>query len=125
MSTQATEDAADLLRNAVETLESPKGSVAAGVRMLRRAAMLLDEREIRTWCEIQLGNSMYTRPLQNLIKTWEAVEEKKNDPTAKKELDEAYAAVAKAGVRLGQDITDEELSIKWAKSSGGLTNIGF
>jgi DNA uptake protein ComE-like DNA-binding protein len=125
MATKATQDATELLQHAVETLESPKGSVAAGVRMLRRAAMLLSEREIRTWCEIQLGNAMYTRPLQTLMEKWDAAADKKNDAAAKKELDEAYAAVAKAGITLGQDITDEELSIKWGKSSGGLANIGF
>lgn len=124
MTTKATQDAADLLRDAVEALESPKGSVAAGVRMLRRAAMLLNEREIRVWCEIQLGNAQYTTPLEDLIEKWQAAQDATNDKAAQDALKEARAAVKAAGIDLGRDITNEELTLKSTKSGGGFANVG-
>jgi hypothetical protein len=125
MPTKATQDAANLLRDAVETLESPKGSVAAGVRMLRRAAMILSEREVRVWCEVQLGNAQYTASLENLIAKWDAAHDTQGDDKAQEALTAAYAAVKAAGVELGRDVTDEELQLKYRKSSGGFANIGF
>jgi DNA uptake protein ComE-like DNA-binding protein len=125
MTTKATDDAAGLLRETVEMLESPKGSVAAAVRMLRRAAMLLREDEIRRWCEIQLGNAIYTAPLLNLLNKFEASSANKKNGEASEALEDAYAQVAAAGINLGKDITQEELSLKYSESGGRFANIGF
>jgi hypothetical protein len=63
MSYTITTQAGEILGDSLKELESPKGSVLAGVQKLHRAASMLDEDDIRVWCEIQLGNDKYTIPL--------------------------------------------------------------
>ncbi len=53
----------------MKELESPKGSVLAGVQKLSRAARLLADDDIVLWCEIQLGNSKYTAPLKEAVES--------------------------------------------------------
>ena len=60
----ATEQAEELLRESLKALEDPKGSVLVGVQKLLRSATLLDDSEVRVWCEIQLGNHRYVGALK-------------------------------------------------------------
>src|SRR5437870_2622346 len=67
--TTITAEAQLLLKDALKELEAPKGSVQAGVQKLLRAARMLGDEDVATWCEIQLGNAKYVAPLANAVKS--------------------------------------------------------
>jgi DNA uptake protein ComE-like DNA-binding protein len=125
MPTKATAEAIQLLKETLNELDKPKGSVAAAVRMLRRAASAVGETDVQTWCDFQLGESRYTWPLSRLVK---AVETNQATPSAanQKTLEEARVAVREAGIDLtGRHITDEEFNVKWNLSGGGFASVDF
>jgi hypothetical protein len=65
MATKATREAQDLLQRSLKELESPKGSVTTAVRMLLRAAVIIGDSNVEIWCNIQMGDTLYTYPLNN------------------------------------------------------------
>jgi DNA uptake protein ComE-like DNA-binding protein len=125
VTTKATQEAAELLKQVLKETESAKGSVASAVRMLLRAAKILSDHDTQIWCEIQLGDQRYTGPLQDMLEKWTASEEAPQDAELKKKFTEALDAVARAGVKLREHVTAEELNVKLVKSGGGFVNIGF
>lgn len=66
----AIKQAEELLRESLKELESVKGSILTGVQKLLRAARMLGEDDIATWCEIQLGNSKFTTALSRAVENW-------------------------------------------------------
>jgi hypothetical protein len=64
LNAKITEEAKNILKESLKELESPKGSVLSGVQKLSRAANILAAEDVYIWCEIQLGNSKYTGPLE-------------------------------------------------------------
>jgi hypothetical protein len=79
MSTKATQEAVVLLADVLSELEKPKGSVAAAVRMLRRAASIVGENDVLMWCDVQVGEPKYTSPLRKLVKTLQAKHDDKSE----------------------------------------------
>ena len=61
-------EALKIVEEGLKELESTKGSVTVGVQKLSRAAKLLDNEEVWTWCQVQLGNTKYTNALGKLCK---------------------------------------------------------
>lgn len=125
MTTKATQDAQELLRQALRDLESSKGSVASAVRMLLRAATILGDHRVQTWCEIQLGEPRYTAPLGELVKALLAQAEKPKDGKAQAAVKAALDKATKVGLDATDHLTVEELKIKANESGGGYANVGF
>ena len=125
MNTKATEEAEALLKQTLRELETPKGSVSAAIRRLLRAATILADREAQTWCHIQLAEPKYVGVLSVLLAKFIASEEDPNNASAKKALDAAYGDVKAAGIKLGRDVTNEELTLKSTPAGGGFANIEF
>ena len=124
MTTKATQDAQDLLRQVLRDLESPKGSVASAVRMLLRASTILSDQRTQTWCEIQLGEPRYTEPLGSLINALVEAREKPNDAKARAAVKSAMNKAAEAGLDRTDHLAIEELNVKANQSGGGYANIG-
>ena len=59
-------EAKTTLQSALKELEATKGSVTAGIQLLKRAATMLKEVDVSIWCEVQLGNEKYTKPLYKI-----------------------------------------------------------
>lgn len=152
MSTTATRQAEDILKEALEELESPKGRVQIGVQKLLRAARVLGDEDVVIWCEIQLGNTNFTLPLEEatkdlriefvaLSKELEQLPAEKKSTKgqasskrpskkaeeAQKEFEAAEAAIKKLdGLGLKESIhySQEERRFKTDKAGGGYQNIG-
>ena len=60
-------EALKIVEEGLKELESAKGSVAVGVQKLSRAAKLIDEESIYAWAELQLGNPIYKKPVQEIL----------------------------------------------------------
>lgn len=116
--------AANLLQEALRELESSKGSVRPGVQKLYRAATLLDDEDVRIWCEIQLGHFRYTGPLEDYTENLLAYikSKTKKDEQA---LEEATKQLHDLGLKPGVHYSGEELKLKANKAGGGYVDIGF
>jgi len=118
--------ALQLLEACLEELESSKGSVSAAVHQLYRAASLLEERDTRIWCEIQLGHYEYTLPLQRLVKAlYKRQVEGSKSKKVQQEIDDAIREVRKVGLKPDEHFSTEEINVKINKSGGGYVDIGF
>ena len=139
MSYTITRQAGEILGDSLKELESPKGSVLAGVQKLHRAASMLDEDDIRIWCEIQLGNDNYTIPLSGYCDVINsALEDYAGRQSGKKrsarkgldeekitqQLLEKMQALEELGLKQETHYSHEEVLIKSRKSGGGYQNIG-
>lgn len=71
-------EALKIVEEGLKELESTKGSVTVGVQKLSRAAKLLDNEEVWTLCQVQLGNTKYTNALGKLCKKLSTEYEKEN-----------------------------------------------
>jgi DNA uptake protein ComE-like DNA-binding protein len=124
MTTRATQEAVNLLGDVLSELEKPKGSVAAAVRMLRRASSIVAENDVLIWCDVQMGEAKYTTPLRKLVEALDAKQKAPSDKT-EKAFNQAYASVEATGIKLGRHIANEEISLKYTDSGGGFASIGF
>ncbi len=124
MLTSPTRQAANLLQEALKELEASKGSVRTGVQRLYRAATLLDDEEVRVWCEIQLGHFRYTGPLEDYTEKLLAYLESKTKKN-KQALDEAIKQLHDLGLKRSAHYPTEELGVKANKAGGGYVDIGF
>lgn len=112
----------EIIEELLSDIENPKSSLLNCINKLNRAAKLLDERDILIWTEIQLGNSIYTSPLINLIK---AHLDKSNVKESEKKFEKYKTEIEELGIELGKTIENDELSAKSAESGGGFNNIGW
>ncbi|BDZ71129.1 ComEA family DNA-binding protein [Methanobacterium petrolearium] len=130
MTSKATEEAKDILKEALNELESNKGSVLTGIQKLSRASDILNENDIFIWCEIQLGNPKFTEPLKKMISTLFAMQTEKEErgEHSKETLEDFNNSVKKLkklNLKREMHFTDEELNVKSYESTGGYSNIGF
>lgn len=117
-------EALRLLDETLKELESPKGSVIAGIQKLSRSSSLLSNTDIQAWCAVQLGERRYVLALQKLITALST----KDDPNSAKRNKAIAEALKELDVlKLKHEVhySDEELNIKAAESGGGYINIGF
>lgn len=119
-------EALRLLEEALKELDSQKGSVLTAIQKISRASSLLENKNIVTWCEVQLGNIIYTRPLKEymdlLIK---ANTNTDNSKELKKKISTTRENLDKLGITKEIYSNLEELAIKYQESGGGYNNIGF
>ena len=121
MSDKKTE-AIKLLNDSLDELESAKGSVTVAVQKLSRASLLLDEKKIYVWSEIQLGNQKYVFYVKELLILINKEYEKKQKPVS------LTSSVFKAKIQELKDreidtdfiFTSQFVSIKSLTSTGGL-----
>ena len=116
-------EALKLVQDALEQLESPKGSVLVAVQKLLRSSTLLGKEDISTWCQVQLGEPKYTEPLKKLLDAASSA----GTPVSKgaqAKIDAALKEVNALGLK-DMHYTLEELNVKVAGSGGGYISIGF
>jgi len=119
-------EALRLLEEALKELESQKGSVLTAIQKISRASSLLENKNIVTWCEIQLGNTTYTRPLKEYIDLLIAANsETDNSKELKKKIPTKQEKLEEIGITKEIYHNLEELNIKKDESGGGYNNIGF
>ncbi|MED1785191.1 helix-hairpin-helix domain-containing protein [Brevibacillus fortis] len=124
MHTKTTQEAISILKESLKELESSKGSVLVGIQKLLRVSKMLNNEKYIIWCEIQLGNTKYTKHIERYIQI--LVESNKNNtPTIKKKLTEVIEDLKKVGIEQQEHCSIDELSVKADESSGGFENIGF
>lgn len=116
--------AANLLQEALEELESSKGSVRPAVQKLYRTAILLNDEDVRIWCEIQLGHAEFANPLKDLDEKILAYLKNKTKAN-KQKLEESTKQVRNLGLKSSVHYSSEELELKAQKSGGGYVDIGF
>jgi len=130
LTTKSTEEAKDMLREALKELESHKGSVLTGIQKLSRASDILNENDIYIWCQIQLGNSKFTEPLEKMISKLVLLDEEKEEfgecsKETLKDFKDNIKTLKELNLKSKIHYTPEELTIKDNKSAGGYLNIGF
>lgn len=121
MSDKKTE-AIKLLNDSLNELESAKGSVTVAVQKMSRASLLLDEKNIYVWSEIQLGNQKYVFYVKELLILINKEYEKKQKPVS------LTSSVFKAKIQELKDkeidtdfiFTSQFVNIKSLTSTGGL-----
>ena len=113
-----------LLEEVIENLENPKFSLFSCIQKLNRIGKLLNEKKLVIWTEIQLGNTIYTTGLKELISAFI-----RNEKEGNKETQEKLIAITKTvkelGIDVGIDITNEELTAKATDAGGSFSNIGY
>jgi hypothetical protein len=122
MGFRESEDACLLLREAIEQLEDPKERVSTAIHKIRRAASLVDHTDLIRWCRIQLGDCSLILPIKEFVNT---LAKNKRGTQVVKAGREAVKKLEEAGVRVGRDITTEELSAKMEPVGGGWQNIEY
>ena len=121
-------EALKLLEESLKELESQKGSILTVIQKISRASLLLDKENIVKWCEIQLGNKVYTAPLEKYINLLEKLFDKKPPNLPLKEKIQKIEAEKKILRDIGlEDIhfDMQEMDIKKDKRAGGYSNIGY
>lgn len=117
-------EALRLLEESLKELESSKGSVLSAVQKLSRASALVGHQDIQYWCEIQLGEERFVRPLESLFGLFS----KEGDGTSEEEKRELRAALEKLeALGLKQDFhySSKEYQVKCDEASGGYSGIAF
>ena len=124
MGLRESEEAAVLLREAIEELEDPKGRVATAIRKIRRAASLVNRSDLVRWCRVQLGDYSLLLPIQEFVKTFRLAKEE-NGGRVVEVGQEAVKKLKEAGIRFGKDITVGEISVKMDQAGGGWQDIEY
>jgi len=117
-------EALRILEESLKELESSKGSVLSAVQKLSRASEITNKPEIRAWCAIQLGDTMYTEPLNELI-TALLKNPDPNSESYKKTIPKLIKPLDELELKHEIHYIPEELEIKSEQSGGGYSNIGF
>lgn len=123
-------EALKIIEEGLKELESPKGSVAVGVKKLSRAAKLLNEDEIIAWTQLHLGNQEYTTALENFFKKVEIEAENlinKNQPVKVNATDGLFNKELKKINDLHLPITklNESYGFKTNPKAGGFNSVDF
>ncbi|KQC32662.1 DNA uptake protein [Nonlabens sp. YIK11] len=113
-----------LLEEVIENLENPKFSLFSCIQKLNRIGKLLNEKKLIIWTEIQLGNTIYTTSLKELISAF-IENENENNKKTKEKLKAITKTVKELGIDVGIDITNEELTAKATDAGGSFSNIGY
>ena len=125
LTTKATTEAIELLKESLKELESQKGSILTAVQKLSRVSKIIDNNDIYVWCEIQLGNEDYTFPLKQykdaLIKSFE----NETDEVTKSNFKKAKTELDNLGLTGDIHYPFEEIKVKLYQSGGEYLNIGF
>ncbi len=121
---QEKKEALRLIEETLKELESSKGSVLTAIQKLARVALILDNQDVKIWCEIQLGNPIYTIPLKKYIDALLKYQEEKT-AISSKEITKIKNELLQLNLKSEFHSTIEELNIKKDINGGGYENIGF
>ncbi|MUG72176.1 ComEA family DNA-binding protein [Paenibacillus validus] len=124
MQSKTTQEAIIVLKESIKELESSKASVLVGIQKLLRVSKMINDESCIIWCEIQMGNTKYIKPLENYIEILVATNKSKTKINIKK-LTEVREELKKLQVDIDEHCSLEELNVKANKSGGGYINIGF
>lgn len=116
-------EALRLLEEALKELETHKGSVLSAIQKLSRSCGLIDNEEIKVWCAIQLGDTTYTKPLNDLL----SFIKHKADPTSEEykiALSKLINPLDDLNLNHKLHYSIEELNVKSKDGGGGYINIG-
>jgi DNA uptake protein ComE-like DNA-binding protein len=125
MTSKSTVEAQDLSAQVLKELESPKGSVVSAVTKLLRVAKILNDRAVQVWCEIQLGEQLYTSPLRKMVAIAMDPKLDNKEDEVQKQLAPIFEQLGKLELRQEDHYPHEELIVKSNESGGGYINIGF
>ncbi|MBW4649459.1 MAG: helix-hairpin-helix domain-containing protein [Kastovskya adunca ATA6-11-RM4] len=115
------EEALKLLKEALDELEAPKGSVLSGIQKLLRVARIIGEENISKWCDIQLGKVDYASPFIDYIDALVASEESKG-----KKNEERITEGVNRLKRLEElGIKADDVTFLIDEAGGGLAGIDF
>ncbi|MEB0006341.1 helix-hairpin-helix domain-containing protein [Pseudomonas sp. RTB3] len=117
-------EALNLLEQALKDLESPKGSVFSSVQKLSRAAVLVDNADIKIWCQIQFGDKKYVDEIQKLLSA-ATKSDYSSDKIKQQEIDKVFEKLEGLGLKRGLHLVTEELTLKNHAAGGGYLSIGF
>ncbi|MBD2691540.1 ComEA family DNA-binding protein [Anabaena catenula] len=120
----AKQEAITILNDALKELESPKGSVASGVQKLLRAASILNEEQIISWCNFHLGKPDYIEPVENYLKALIEQQTNKNKLT-EEAFSKAELNFKKSGVKLDYHFDNDDLNFLHDEAGGGVSSISF
>lgn len=120
-------EALRLLEESLNELESQKGSILTAIQKISRSSLLLDNNDIFIWCEIQLGNKVYTVPLEEYVEFLIEISGDTSIPKKEKAKNHLKAREKLENIGLNHLLhyNSEEVNIKYKKSGGGYKNIGF
>ncbi len=119
------QEALRLIEDCLKDLESPKGSVLSSINKLSRAAGIIEDWDVSTWCAIQLGDEKYTIALQALIDYASDASIDKETKQSEDKINQLIEVLKNLKLNQETHYSNEELKIKLPKSGGGYTNIGF
>ncbi|PHB23068.1 DNA uptake protein [Bacillus pseudomycoides] len=126
MGTAMKNDAIKLLEESLAQLENKKGTIQTGIQKLSRAAKIMNDEDTVIWCEMQLGNDLYTKELNQILELYRAQGEVRElTGKALEQLNIYIDSLKGKGAKNGVHYSDEELRAKLARGSGGYKNIGF
>jgi competence ComEA-like helix-hairpin-helix protein len=123
----AKQEAITVLNEALNELESSKGSVTSGVQKLLRAALILDEEKIAAWCDFHLGKSDYINPVKNYV---EVLKKKRQTPEALNEqeflkAETEFMEFKKDVVKGDFPFDKDDFNFLLDEQGGGFHSIGF
>lgn len=117
-------EALRLIEETLKELESSKGSVLTAIQKLSRVALILGNQEVYKWCQIQLGETLYTQELEKIISIFEKYSKEESDELLKA-LNDQFEVLSKLGLKNELHYSNEEITIKLNKAGGGYKNIGL
>jgi len=118
-------DAVALLEEAVAQLEKPKGSVAAAVQQIRRAAAMVEDTDTLIWCAIQLAEEPYISHCRAIAAALQAAMLNTADEKAGEKVRSLTAEARKQGIDYDSHLSTGELVVKTDKAGGGYVSIAF
>lgn len=118
-------DAVALIEEAVSQLEKPKGSVAAAVQQIRRAAEMVEDRDTLIWCAIQLAEEPYVSHCRAIGSALQAAMINTKDEKAGEKVRTLTSEARKQGIDYESHLSTNELVVKRDKAGGGYVSIAF
>jgi len=118
-------DAILLLERALAELQKAKGSVTSAVQQIRRAADMVEEKDLSIWCAIQLGEDPYITKMRAVGEAMNASMADTNDKEAIKKAQQLFQEAMKLGIVAESHLSQSEIAIKTDNAGGGYIGISF
>jgi DNA uptake protein ComE-like DNA-binding protein/uncharacterized coiled-coil protein SlyX len=117
-------EAMRLLEEALNELESSKGSIFAAIQKLSRASSVIGNNKVFLWCQIQFGDQKLSLALKEYVDAILNVN-KESSSENKREFKACEDKLRSFGLEPEVHYPTDELEVKHKKSGGGFVNIGF
>jgi hypothetical protein len=112
-----------LIREALNEIESSKGSLNTAIQKMLRVALMIEDESLAIWCKIQLGDSKYAIPLLNYVEAFHNTF-KERTKASEAAFRNAQEAVEKVGLVFEEHYSLDDLRHR-SRPSGGFENVGF